>query len=96
MVLERTDDDTAEWQRYLEGEIGISKKYRLISEYRMTLRFFNVNSVSLLENGTCIKQRAQSGASYILCRTRPQLGYHIWYPISPYMYLIYIGQTHAV
>ena len=36
-----------------------------ISEYRMTLRFFNVNSVSLLENGTCIKQRAQSGASYI-------------------------------
>ena len=58
MVLERTDDDTAEWQRYLEGEIGIS-------EYRMTLRFFNVNSVSLLENGTCIKPRAQSGASYI-------------------------------
>ena len=31
----------------------------------MTLRVFNVNSVSLLENGTCIKQRAQSGASYI-------------------------------
>ena len=58
MVLERTDDDTAEWQRYLEGEIGIS-------EYRMTLRFFNVNSVSLLKNGTCIKPRAQSGASYI-------------------------------
>ena len=58
MVLERTDDDTAEWQRYLEGEIGIS-------EYRMTLRFFNVNSVSLLKNGTCIQQRAQSGASYI-------------------------------
>ena len=56
MVLERTDNDTAEWQRYLEGEIGIS-------EYRMTLRFFNVNSVSLLENGTCIKQRAQSCAS---------------------------------
>ena len=64
MVLERTDDDTAEWQRYLEGEIGIS-------EYRMTLRFFNVNSVSLLKNGTCIKPRAQSGASYTiyLCHT---------------------------
>ena len=31
----------------------------------MTLGFFNVNSVSLLKNGTCIKQRAQSGASYI-------------------------------
>ena len=66
MVLERTDDDTAEWQRYLEGEIGISG-------YRMTLRFFNVNSVSLLKNGTCIKPRAQSGASYIpaydLCHT---------------------------
>ena len=31
----------------------------------MTLRFFNVNSVSLLKNGTCIKPRAQSGASYI-------------------------------
>ena len=70
MVLERTDDDTAEWQRYLEGEIGIS-------EYRMTLRFFNVNSVSLLKNGTCIKQRAQSGASYISTYVI-QTKLHLW------------------
>ena len=31
----------------------------------MTVRFFNANSVSLLDNGTCIKPKIQSGASYI-------------------------------
>jgi hypothetical protein len=58
MELERTDDDTDGWQRYLEGEIRIVRD-------RMDVRFFNVNSVSLQGNGTCIKPRVQSGASYI-------------------------------
>ena len=58
MELERTDDGTDGWQRYLEGEIRIDQN-------RMNVRFFNANSVSLLDNGTCIKPKIQSGASYI-------------------------------
>ena len=58
MELERTDDGTDKWQRYLEGEIRIDQN-------RINVRFFNANSVSLLDNGTCIKPKIQSGASYI-------------------------------
>ena len=54
MELERTDDGTDLWQRYLDGEIRIDQDW-----------FFNANSVSLLDNGTCIKPKIQSGASYI-------------------------------
>ena len=41
MELERTDDGTDGWQRYLEGEIRIDQN-------RINVRFFNANSVSLL------------------------------------------------
>ena len=58
MELERTDDDTAEWQRYLEGEVSIQRE-------RLDVRYFNANSVSLQGNGTCVKPKVQSGASYI-------------------------------
>ena len=58
MELERTDDGTDGWQRYSEGEIRIDQN-------RINVRFFNANSVSLLDNGTCIKPKIQSGASYI-------------------------------
>ena len=59
MVLERTDDDTTDWQRYLEGEIRVHWE-------RMEVRYFNANSVSLQGNGTCVRPKVQSGASYIL------------------------------
>ena len=52
MELERTDDGTDGWQRYLEGEIRIDQN-------RINVRFFNANSVSLLDNGTCIKPKIQ-------------------------------------
>ena len=50
MELERTDDDTAEWQRYLEGEVSIQRE-------RLDVRYFNANSVSLQGNGTCVKPK---------------------------------------
>ena len=63
MVLERTDDDTTDWQRYLEGEIRVHRE-------RMEVRYFNANSVSLQGNGTCVRPKVQSGASYITSKLR--------------------------
>ena len=63
MVLERTDDDITDWQRYLEGEIRVHRE-------RMEVRYFNANSVSLQGNGTCVRPKVQSGASYITSKLR--------------------------
>ena len=37
---------------------------------RMEVRYFNANSVSLQGNGTCVRPKVQSGASYITSKLR--------------------------
>ena len=48
---------------YLEGEIRVHRE-------RMEVRYFNANSVSLQGNGTCVRPKVQSGASYITSKLR--------------------------